>query len=101
MQVYMLPVGGLDASSAPVEVELPHGAASTKTAQIGDLVLGLISIAGGPGGIGANVTDETAKFASIVTESSTQPGVPVLVQSSQNLNGVLMIALMQRGNLQT
>lgn len=94
MKIYMLPIGAEDASFSPVEVDL------SASAQIGDVVLGMISINGGPGGIGSNVLDESSHFASIVTESSTSPGAAVLVQNSQNLNGVRLIALMQRGNFQ-
>lgn len=99
MQVYMLPFQGVDASSSPAEVALPY-VGSGKLAQIGDLVLGIISVSN-PNSQQAFVADVSSAFASEVTENSSIPGAPALVQTAQNLNNRVMIALMQRGNLQT
>jgi len=93
MQIYMLSFTGVDASSAPVQAGLPHGG-SGKSAEIGDLVLGIIAVQKGLTTFTAEVLDESASFASVVTENSGIPGAPVLIQNSQNLNNRVMIALM-------
>jgi hypothetical protein len=54
---------------------------------IGDLVLGLIAL---------NGLDKRSAFASSVTAGTTPGITTALVQNSQNLSGVNIIALMQR-----
>lgn len=93
MKVYMTPLAGADASSAP------HQANLVAPAQIGDLVLSVTALSVTFNGVtvASNMTDVTSSFASVVTENSDIPDAPVLIQNSGVLGNQHMIALMQRG----
>lgn len=85
MKLYMTNMTGVDASSSTVEVEVEN-------MQPGDLVLGVIGISSPRFG-----SDLASSFASVVTTGTT-PGITnALVQNNQNLSGVTMIVLLQRG----
>lgn len=87
MKIYMTTIFGVNATSAPTEVEVEQ-------MEVGDLVLGIVGIHG------SVIGELTSQFASVVTAGTT-PGIGrALIQNSNDLSNVTAIALMQRGNLQ-